>query len=180
MFIQLFLVCFLVFAQNANATPVGGYVPINDKEMIFSYSPSTMELQRYQDSLYYFQTIFKGTFFQAMQFCKFHGMELVSIESKDENDFLHEALSKFLTAGDYLFWSSGIKVEPDNRWEWMGTGKPISYFNWLAGQPGNTATERYLELRHLNANREIVYNDQVVTQANYAICEVSIPKTINL
>lgn len=85
-----------------------------------------------------------------------------------------------MSSGDYLFWSSGVKTEPDNHWVWMGTGKPMTYINWLPGQPGNTANERYMEIRYVNGNRGMVFNDQIAGQANHVICEISVPRAVGL
>ncbi|CAG9858078.1 unnamed protein product [Phyllotreta striolata] len=85
---------------------------------------------------YYIGNIFKAEFLQAQQFCKFHGMELLSIESKEENDFLNK---KIVDAGNRneRLWTSGTRVPETDHWMWLSTGKSISYFNWNIHQPDN-------------------------------------------
>ncbi|CAG9841001.1 unnamed protein product [Diabrotica balteata] len=91
-----------------------------------------------------------GTWFQAMQYCKLHNMDLVSVETEAENDFLYETMKllckDFGGDDEYRFWSSGTTFSYD-KWAWMGTGQPIKYFSWMPKQPDNIKNDKCLEIR---------------------------------
>jgi hypothetical protein len=39
--------------------------------------------------------------------------------------------------GHEHFWTSGTDQGEEGKFFWMGTGKPITYQNWNAGEPNN-------------------------------------------
>ena len=43
----------------------------------------------------------------------------------------------FLGMGHEHFWTSGTDQGEEGKFFWMGTGKPITYQNWNAGEPNN-------------------------------------------
>ncbi|KAJ8974620.1 hypothetical protein NQ317_010771, partial [Molorchus minor] len=57
-------------------------------------SPNSDQLY-FQGKNYYIEYILQGTFIEAYQFCKHHDMELLSISSKQEWDFLEENIKKY-------------------------------------------------------------------------------------
>ncbi|CAH1286560.1 unnamed protein product [Diabrotica balteata] len=109
-----------------------------------------------------------------MQYCKLHNMDLVSVETEAENDFLYETM-KLLFGGDdeYRFWSSGSTFA-DDKWVWMGTGLPIKYFKWMPKQPDNARdNEKCLEIRY-NPHDGILWNDEYQNKDLHVVCESKI------
>ncbi|XP_018561629.1 perlucin-like [Anoplophora glabripennis] len=130
-------------------------------------------LEKFGNKYYYFGAIYQGNFFQAMQYCHYHGMNPLSVESVEENNFLWEKLKPFLGAGEYHFWTSGTTLS-DAHWVWLATGRPIIYANWFPTQPDNAGNnEKCLEVRYVPASKTMMWNDHVCTVPKHVICESS-------
>ena len=88
---------------------------------------------------------------QSERFCKAHGMELVSIESRAEQrmlvDIIRSKKRKNSTTGshDIGFWTSGSDSGHESQWKWTATGQPLKFTNWRSGQPDN----RHQDEHHL-------------------------------
>ncbi|KAG5867131.1 hypothetical protein JTB14_006258 [Gonioctena quinquepunctata] len=171
----------VLLVHNACANSVKGYVAFKDslsKDVLINTLPS-LKLEKFGDRLYYFGAIFEGNYYQAMQFCNFHDMDLVSIETKDENDFLWKHLQSFLGWGEYWFWTSGTTM-PDDHWVWLSTGKPILFANWFPNQPDNAGgNEKCLEARYKHTNEALMWNDHGCTEKKHVICETTVPKSVS-
>ncbi|KAF4520720.1 hypothetical protein B566_EDAN004840, partial [Ephemera danica] len=50
------------------------------------------------------------TWMEASYFCNAHGMDLVTIESKEENDLILEYIASLGTTTTTLYWTSGHKI----------------------------------------------------------------------
>ena len=72
----------------------------------------------------------KKTWQQAKQACEDMGGHLVTITSKEENDFVYK-----LTSGKNT-WIGCTDQEKEGEWKWV-TGETFSYKNWADGQPDN-------------------------------------------
>ncbi|XP_028138013.1 perlucin-like [Diabrotica virgifera virgifera] len=135
-------------------------------------SPSvSVKLETFEKSQYYIGFAFKGTWFEALLHCKLLNMDLVSVETEAENDFLFDKM-KALFGGDddYRFWSSGSLLV-DDKWVWMGTGLPITYFNWMEKQPDNARkNEKCLEIRY-NPHGGLLWNDENQNKDLHVVCE---------
>ncbi|XP_072401334.1 perlucin-like isoform X2 [Diabrotica undecimpunctata] len=140
-------------------------------------SDHSLKLETFENSQYYIGFTFEGTWFQALQYCKLLNMDLVSIETEAENDFLYEKM-KLLFGGDdeYRFWSSGTTFSYD-KWAWMGTGQPIKYFNWMPKQPDNVKNDKCLEIRY-HKHDGLLWNDENQNKDLHVICESNISKTV--
>ncbi|XP_074025540.1 C-type lectin mosGCTL-1-like [Leptinotarsa decemlineata] len=178
----MFLSCMvgvLLLSHYSSTKPVEVYSALTDSlssDVVLNNLPS-LQLQIFGDHLYYFGAIYEGNYFRAMQFCNYHGMQLVSIESKEENDFLWKYLQTFLGRRGYWFWASGT-VLADDHWVWMSTGRPILFTNWIKNQPDNFGNnEKCLEARY--SYESLMWNDAVCTAARYAICETTTPKRVS-
>ncbi|XP_023022206.2 C-type lectin mosGCTL-7 [Leptinotarsa decemlineata] len=161
------------------AVPTKQYMAVADPvshEVVIGTLPS-FKLHQFGNKLYYFGAIYKGDYNQAMQFCNFHDMHMVSIETKEENDFLWTSLKSFLAWGEFRFWTSGTTTK-EHLWFWMSTGKPVTWANWFPNQPDNTVNENCIEAVYLNTNGALLWNDDVCSKSNFVICETTIPKSI--
>ncbi|XP_050518120.1 perlucin-like [Diabrotica virgifera virgifera] len=128
------------------------------------------------DTIYYFGYTFKGNWFQAMQYCKSLDMDLIWIESKEENNFLyHQMKNLFSNKGEYWFWTSGTTL-PHDKWVWMSTGRPIVFTNWQKNQPDNwEGKEHTLEVEY-HYGKDLEWNDLDQDRYLNALCKVNIEK----
>ncbi|XP_023022209.1 C-type lectin mosGCTL-1 [Leptinotarsa decemlineata] len=181
MFLSSIVGALFFLLHYASSNPVKGYVALTDSlsnDVVINTLPS-LQLQKFGERLYYFGAIFEGNYYQAMQFCNYHDMQLVSIESKEENDFLWKHMQSFLGWGEYWFWTSGTTM-PDEHWVWMSTGKPILFANWFENQPDNAGNnEKCLEVRYSHTNKALMWNDHVCTATKHVICETTVPKSVS-
>merc|ERR1711899_114858 len=83
----------------------------------------TMPLTKLGSKQYYLGIFFKSNWYKAEQYCRFHGMHLASINSAEEQRDLQDHIQAY-GMGHEHFWTSG-------------TGKPVTYENWNAGEPNN-------------------------------------------
>ncbi|XP_031632781.1 perlucin-like [Contarinia nasturtii] len=83
----------------------------------------------------YYLITFKANWFKSLSHCRSIGMNLVSITSKEENDRIAKLI---VDAGHETanFWTSGVRID-EVLWEWVGSGKQITFNNWTPGQPDN-------------------------------------------
>lgn len=153
---------------------------MNDFGIQYHTSPA-VKLERYQNSIYYIGYIYKGSWYQAMQFCKYHNMDLVSIETQEENEFLSNQMKTFFGGGsEYWFWTSGTTLS-NNHWVWMNTGRPIVYANWFPNQPDNAgSSEHCLEARYIYTNTDLKWNDNNCEGAQlHFICEAPVSTNVS-
>ncbi|XP_017770305.1 PREDICTED: C-type lectin 37Da-like [Nicrophorus vespilloides] len=126
---------------------------------------------QYKNKLYYIETFYKATFYKAFMSCSKLGMNLVSIESDDEFDKLHEFI-KTNTKYEHgmAFWTSAAAMEP-LQFHWMLSGYPVGLASkWLPGEPNNKQGNEYC--MHLWVhNKKLVMNDESCTTQAFYICE---------
>ncbi|KAG5865354.1 hypothetical protein JTB14_037364 [Gonioctena quinquepunctata] len=148
--------CYLLGAEAANqtVTPTNGWDDI-------------LPLHKFGNKSYYLGNTFKATYLQAAQFCNDVHMDLVSVESKEENTFLYDLIQK--DGGDDQFWTSGTRLIDGKNFIWLGTAKPIEYTNWQQGEPSNI-NEKCLEFL-LVRNKDLYWNDRDCTAQLYFVCE---------
>uniref|UniRef100_A0A6P7FVL2 C-type lectin 37Db-like isoform X2 n=1 Tax=Diabrotica virgifera virgifera TaxID=50390 RepID=A0A6P7FVL2_DIAVI len=119
---------------------------------------------------YYIGNVFKGNIIHVEQFCRYHDMNLVNIESQEENNFLEQ---KLLEAGpqNEFFYTSFTRI-PDNKiWISLASGKSLKYFNWHEGEPNNIVKEEQCIVVRLE-NKQLKWYDSSCWVANYFICEI--------
>ncbi|KAG5865470.1 hypothetical protein JTB14_023585 [Gonioctena quinquepunctata] len=126
-----------------------------------------VNLLNFKDKSYYFNNYFLATFLDANFFCQAIDMELVTIESDDENTRLYNYIRDTLV-GD-SFWSSGTKLVDDKTWIWLSTGKRVEYTHWQPGVPNNKNAKCIQLIQQ--RNKGLMWNDLACTTALHFICQ---------
>lgn len=135
----------------------------------------TMPLLKLGEKRYYLGIFFKANYFRASQYCRFHGMQLASITSQEENDKLEKYIKDF-GFGNEHFWTSGTDLAEEGNFFWMSTGRPITFTNWNAGEPNNFEyengeQENCLELWNRDG-KGLKWNDSPCSFETFFVCEV--------
>ncbi|VEN40679.1 unnamed protein product [Callosobruchus maculatus] len=129
-----------------------------------------LPLVKYGNVQYYFEAILTDTVEQVDLFCSYHGMKLVSIQTKEETANLIAGLRSFLDPSENVrFWTSGKKF--GNQWRWESTGRPVHYTNWAKGEPMPNSVGDCIEVFFNNDAKTLEWNDNPCYFANYFICE---------
>ncbi|SEL85387.1 Peptidase_C39 like family protein [Butyrivibrio sp. ob235] len=91
---------------------------------------------------------------EAKEACEKEGGHLLTINSKEEQDFVQSLIEQKGTRNSY--WLGGKRSENNSdRWEWI-TGESFSYTNWGARQPDNHYGEDYLMIyKNRNPNSSV-------------------------
>ncbi|XP_067646283.1 uncharacterized protein tfc isoform X2 [Eurosta solidaginis] len=135
----------------------------------------TMPLLKLGEKRYYLGIFFKANWFKAAQYCRYHGMHLVSISSQEENDRLEKHIRDF-GLGHEHFWTSGTDLADEGNYFWMANGRPITFTNWNAGEPNNFRYENGEEENCMELwNRDgkgLKWNDSPCSFETYFVCEV--------
>ncbi|XP_011504822.1 PREDICTED: perlucin-like protein isoform X2 [Ceratosolen solmsi marchali] len=135
----------------------------------------TMPLLKLGEKRYYLGIFFKANWYKAAQYCRYHGMHLVSISSQEENDKLEKHIKDF-GLGHEHFWTSGTDQGVEGAFFWMANGWPITFENWNAGEPNNFRYENGEEEDCLELwNRDskgLKWNDSPCSFETFFVCEV--------
>lgn len=75
----------------------------------------------------------------AKERCNKYGGHLVTITSKEENDFLINNLPK---SNKSFFWIGATDEEQEGVWQWV-TSESFSYDNWSEDSPNNSADKEH-------------------------------------
>jgi len=139
-----------------------------------SNSRWTMPLQKLGTKQYYLGIFFKANWYKAEQYCRFHGMHLASINSAEEQKDLQDHIQAY-GMGHEHFWTSGTDQGEEGKFFWMGTGKPVTYQNWNAGEPNNFQyedgeQEHCLEMWDRDG-KGLGWNDTPCSFSTFFICE---------
>ncbi|CRK96055.1 CLUMA_CG009492, isoform A [Clunio marinus] len=88
---------------------------------------------------YFFVTFFKANFFRAHQYCQLNNMELLTIDSKEEESVFMNLINakdfEFKTAKD--FWTSGNDLGEEGKFYFLTNGKSVGKLNWAKNEPNN-------------------------------------------
>jgi len=140
-------------------------------------SPLFMELLPLSPVPKFHKTYFVSTFgldwFDALEFCRGHNLQLLSIESSTEQIYLRTHLTPLLVGGpgDYTWYTSGTDLGQEGRFRWTSSGKPLSFSNWLSGQPDNGGTGQHCLV--LSGIGPIGWADEACNRGFGFICERS-------
>ncbi|KAL3285470.1 hypothetical protein HHI36_000002 [Cryptolaemus montrouzieri] len=139
-----------------------------DREVI---KRSPLPLVLLGNQYYYFGTYFKTNYFKAMQFCHDHGMQLLSIMTREENDLILTYLYNF-SKNLVDLWTSGSDLGEEGTFVWLSTGKGLNFTYWGNGQPDNAGNdENCLEIWKFDG-KTYAWNDRSCMFDAHFICEL--------
>jgi hypothetical protein len=99
-------------------------------------------------------------------------MQLVSIESSAEEQYLTRIIEAADIGTHNFWWTSGSDVEVENKWVWTATGQPVQYTKWRSGEPNNLkGNEHYIGIRVEGRTVEWLDFPEENWTIIYAICE---------
>lgn len=104
----------------------------------------------------------------AKRFCEHQNMDLVTVSSESENDWLD------VTADSYSrnkWWIGLTDSSSEGSWEWNDQSDVV-YENWAAGEPNNLGNE---DCAQLNRYENGQWNDESCKKVYRFICEESSP-----
>ncbi|XP_017777517.1 PREDICTED: C-type lectin 37Db-like [Nicrophorus vespilloides] len=124
----------------------------------------------YKEKIYYFETFYKATWFKAFMACSKMGMELLSIDSDEEFDKIHEIVKdKFEYKPELSIWTSGAMKEI-GQFGWINTGNPVNVSKWWSNTPDNNGGNEFCI--HIWFNSKLfLLNDIRCTFLSYYICQ---------
>ncbi|XP_052704213.1 perlucin-like isoform X1 [Crassostrea angulata] len=112
---------------------------------------------------------------QASIYCHAIQAELVSIETKDEDTFLHNFLQNHGSNFDPpRFWVGGSDLLQEGEWTWTKTGSVIGsqgFSHWGPGQPDNGVEHLDEHCLELEAGHHWLWNDDDCEEFKHFICE---------
>ncbi|KAL4630215.1 C-type lectin 13 [Arapaima gigas] len=94
----------------------------------------------FQSSCYYTVEGQETSWSGALAECESLGSSLVSIGSKEENDFVRSL--GYQPVDDRSFWTGGYNSAGVPTWRWKD-GTPFHYYNWATGQPGGSGLNEH-------------------------------------
>ncbi|XP_066441111.1 macrophage mannose receptor 1-like isoform X2 [Eleutherodactylus coqui] len=85
----------------------------------------------------------KKTWFEARDFCRTIGGDLVSITDKEEEEeAVLTAMRRYYEVFYKSVWTGLVRSNPDEGFMWSD-GSPLSYENWYHGQPNNQMGQEF-------------------------------------
>ncbi|XP_078333621.1 perlucin-like protein isoform X2 [Crassostrea virginica] len=103
----------------------------------------------YNGSCYYFGTK-KATWPEAEAYCWSMNARLVEIETEAESNYLEYQLRAIYQHDhdhEAAYWLGGNDIEMEGLFNWVKSGKYVTYTDWTPGQPDNANDEDCMELR---------------------------------
>ncbi|CAH1985035.1 unnamed protein product [Acanthoscelides obtectus] len=129
------------------------------------------------DTLYYYGFLLQASTSMAQAYCHRLNMKLLSIETKEEEDFLRKSVLIHLDGDtDFIIRTSGKRLI-GHRWTWEETGKQIQYTNWGESEPNNLGGHEdclVLLNKRNGVNPKWHWNDDNCHTPYYFICEYSL------
>lgn len=105
---------------------------------------------------------------QAKTVCEGMGGHLVTLTSKEENEF---CLNMFLRSGETNCWIGATDADSEGNWKWV-TGEPFSYKSFAKNEPNGgkeaNAIQYYFAYGSINDG---VWDDYVTTKKISFMCE---------
>lgn len=97
------------------------------------------------NSTYYVYNGF-ASFNEAVSICKANNLTMLTINNKEENNYICQMISQL--DNSYMYWLGLSDKDSEGTWKWVN-GDPITYTNWERGQPDNYyAVEHFAHIRN--------------------------------
>ncbi|XP_077347035.1 macrophage mannose receptor 1-like [Lithobates pipiens] len=109
----------------------------------------------------------KKTWFEARDFCQTIGGDLLSINSKEEQDSVFSTALKFGALNNV--WFGLVNNDPEEGFQWSD-GSPLTYENWAHGEPNNHGDSELCG--ELKLPYQMLWNDQNCEHPRDWICEL--------
>lgn len=136
-----------------------------------SGSPHILDEIKEYDGHFYRVYNFGMNWNESKKFCENLGGHLVTITSKDEQDFIEKILSD--NGNKKFYWIGGYKDNNNHNWRWI-TDEKFYFSNWHANEPNNIGgDENYLMISEDNSTwNDVNYSADYYGNDNFGfICE---------
>ncbi|XP_028141854.1 perlucin-like [Diabrotica virgifera virgifera] len=124
-------------------------------------------LKHWGNKSYWIGTTFQATWFEAIDFCHQMHMQLLTINSAEENEVIYGYIKQANKGFEY--WTAGTRLVDDIKYVWFPYGDLVRYTNWSKGQPDFLTGEQCLQL--WKADEQLQWNDRPCDVRFYFICE---------
>ncbi|XP_017771138.1 PREDICTED: C-type lectin 37Da-like isoform X2 [Nicrophorus vespilloides] len=94
----------------------------------------------YGNKTYYFEINNQMNWHNAYLACKQYNMELISIDSDAEFDYIREFINTLTATNKVSVWTSGNDVGTEGVFKWMSNGRRVFSNRWHNGQPDNAGS----------------------------------------
>lgn len=126
---------------------------------------------------FYYLSKLKGSWIESHLICKSFGMNLLSIESHKELDFIKEIYVKFNKSLESHTYIGGTNLV-SGKWQWIGTGKEfdLSLSVWHENGPNGQDSNEFCTDLHVSRDKEykVAINDVPCASSYYSwdsLCE---------
>ncbi|XP_065146852.1 C-type lectin domain family 17, member A-like [Paramisgurnus dabryanus] len=116
----------------------------------------------FQSSLYFISPE-KKSWTESRSYCRERGADLISINNKEEQDFVNKTCKE-------IVWIGLTDIEEEGKWKWVD-GSTLTIRFWWPGEPNN-----YKDVEDCALSYKQGWNDVPCTDAFQSICEKNIFK----
>ncbi|XP_017777572.1 PREDICTED: C-type lectin 37Da-like [Nicrophorus vespilloides] len=127
----------------------------------------------YGNKTYFIDLNKKLNWINANLACKQYNMELLTIDTDEEFDFIDIHISKM--ENNIQIWTSGTDLGAEGAYKWMSNGRKICSNRWHKNQPDNAGSAEHC-IQFLKHESAILLNDNKCDITIGYICQ-SIAKT---
>ncbi|XP_011197952.2 C-type lectin 37Db [Bactrocera dorsalis] len=103
--------------------------------------------------------------FAAYGFCTQLGMKLLTLQSSVDNEVFKKIAEHYKLQEKY-YWLAANRLEDDVTFRWGLRGPPLSFGNWISGQPDNTEEVE----RCVRAEENHEWDDEDCFTKHFVIC----------
>ncbi|XP_028901797.2 C-type lectin 37Db [Zeugodacus cucurbitae] len=163
-FIQISLIFLNTFAISVSGSDSA------ENENAEMYNPFIQIGSKY----YFINESLKMNWFAASDYCRSHGGDLATIESREELLALQEYISP---KGGMVqrFWIDGNDLANEGVFVSHTTGLPLTYTNWYENNPSDTNDEDCVEAFIQLGGTKLLMNDNKCETNFHAICQYRAP-----
>lgn len=96
-------------------------------------------------------------------------MQLVSIESAEEQKELSQILDQVKEGRFHWWWTSGSDENEEDQWTWTANGEPFTFINWNKWQPNGGTENNYMLM--VSSYYRFEWYDVDAQEQSFSICE---------